>query len=78
LDEATSSIDNISQEMIVNTLKKIPNDIIIIIAAHRLDTIRDCNVIHVLSGGMISESGDHIELLKNRGIYYTLNRVNSA
>ena len=44
----------------------------LLIIAHRLSTIRSCDVICVMDDGHIVESGTHAELIKERGIYYTM------
>ena len=47
-------------------------DITTIIIAHRLSTIKNCDVIYVMDNGRIVESGNHLQLLKQRGRYYDL------
>ena len=72
LDEATSNIDTISEKYISKTISELSKDIIVIIVAHRLSTIRNCDKIFVLDRGGIMESGTHEELLKNEKYYYKL------
>jgi len=63
LDEATSSIDSYSEELIKNATKKITKDKTSIIIAHRLSTIESANKIIYMENGKILESGNHKELL---------------
>ena len=63
LDEATSSIDSYSEDLIKNATKKITKDKTSIIIAHRLSTIESANRIIYMENGMILESGNHKELL---------------
>jgi subfamily B ATP-binding cassette protein MsbA len=63
LDEATSSIDSYSEDLIKNATKKITKDKTSIIIAHRLSTIESANKIIYIENGKILESGNHKELL---------------
>ena len=63
LDEATSSIDSYSEDLIKNATKKITKDKTSIIIAHRLSTIESANKIIYMENGKILESGNHKELL---------------
>lgn len=71
-DEATSSLDNESQEYIKKTINNLVKDHTIIIVAHRLSTIIDADEIHVIDKGKLVSSGKHKELLKESKIYKTL------
>ncbi len=72
-DEATSSLDSISEQAITETIKTIkahrPN-LIVIMIAHRLSTVVHADRIYVLERGHVSESGTHAALLKKKGLYY--------
>jgi ATP-binding cassette, subfamily B, multidrug efflux pump len=72
LDEATSSVDTEIEGLIQDALKKVMKGRTSIIIAHRLSTIKNVDRIIVLSKGRIIESGNHKNLLKNKGIYYKL------
>ena len=71
LDEATSALDTLTEKEVIDNIKG--RNITILIVAHRLSTIRDCNKIIVLDKGRIAEQGVHDELLKIKdGIYRKL------
>ncbi len=71
-DEATSSLDSLTENEITDAIKQIGTtrkDMIIVIVAHRLSTVAHANTIHVLENGSIIESGSHDQLLKKSGLY---------
>ena len=65
LDEATSALDNITEQMIMNSINNISSDITIIIIAHRLTTVRECEKIFLLNKGEIEAQGTFEELIKS-------------
>ncbi|MEX2474031.1 ABC transporter ATP-binding protein/permease [Marinobacter sp.] len=69
LDEATSSLDSLSEQAILGALKEVSQQRTTLVIAHRLSTIRDANTILVMDGGQIVESGSHNELLTADGHY---------
>ena len=71
-DEATSALDNVSQEYIKKTIDNLVKDHTVIIVAHRLSTIVDADVIHVIDKGKLADSGTHEELLNNSKVYKSL------
>ncbi|MEQ1732288.1 MAG: ABC transporter ATP-binding protein [Bacteroidia bacterium] len=73
-DEATSSLDSLTEEDITNTIKEInlQAKAITILIAHRLSTIMHANRILVLEHGKIIESGSHEQLLSEKGLYYAM------
>ena len=71
-DEATSALDNNSQEYIKKTINDLVKDHTVIIVAHRLSTIKDADIIYVVEGGKIVDSGTHEELLKKSKVYKSL------
>lgn len=73
-DEATSSLDSITEEEITNTVKDLGKDKshLTILIAHRLSTIMHADRIYVLEKGNISESGNHDSLLEKKGLYYAM------
>jgi len=70
LDEATSSIDTYSEELIQNAIRKITKDRTSIVIAHRLATIKKADKIIVMESGRIVEEGKHKQLLKIENGYY--------
>lgn len=72
LDEATSAVDNETEAAIQKSLKKIAHGRTIILIAHRLSTVVHADQIHVLENGTIVESGQHDELIANKGRYQHL------
>jgi subfamily B ATP-binding cassette protein MsbA len=75
LDEATSSVDSYSEQMIQTATDTITKDRTSIVIAHRLATIKKADKILVMDAGKIVESGTHKELLKKDGYYRTLYKV---
>ena len=71
LDEATSSIDSYSEQLIQNATEKLTEGRTSLVIAHRLATIRNADMILVMDQGEIVERGTHNELLKNPDGYYT-------
>lgn len=73
-DEATSSLDSITEEEITETIRDVSviSDHITILIAHRLSTIMHADKIFVLEKGHIIESGRHEELLLEKGLYYAM------
>ena len=72
LDEATSSVDNESEELIQSATLELTKGRTSIVIAHRLSTIKNADKIVVLDKGEIIEQGTHSELIKLQGYYYTL------
>ena len=72
LDEATSSLDNETQEYIHSAIKKIRKDYTILIIAHRLSTVIDCDKILVIDKGKVVGFDTHQNLIENNAIYKKL------
>ena len=75
LDEATSNIDTETEQIIQDSLEKMMNIGTMLVVAHRLSTIQHADKIILLSHGEIVEEGSHQELLKKKGMYYNLYRL---
>ena len=78
LDEATSSVDNETEEALQKSLEIISKDRTTIVIAHRLSTIRYSDSIIVLDDGKVVESGNHEELLDNKSQYFRLWNVQTG
>ena len=72
LDEATSSVDTITENLIQQAIEKLMHGRTNFVIAHRLSTIRNADVILVVDDGKIIERGTHNELIKKRGAYFDL------
>src|SRR5262245_44826098 len=73
-DEATSSLDSLTEEEIARTIREVAGsrDVITILIAHRLSTVMHADRIYVLERGREVESGPHGELLEQKGLYYAM------
>lgn len=69
MDEATSNLDTITEELIHEIIDKLPESITVIIIAHRLRTIHNCDYIYVMNKGTIEEEGTHDCLMRKGGLY---------
>lgn len=78
LDEATSAVDNETEAAIQRSLSRLVVGRTSVIVAHRLSTVRHADVIHVVSGGRIIESGTHDELVARNGQYAALYRLQTG
>ena len=72
LDEATSSVDTRTEELVQDAMDKLTENKTSFIIAHRLSTIKNADIILVMKDGDIVEQGTHEELLKSKGFYSEL------
>jgi ATP-binding cassette subfamily B protein len=73
-DEATSSLDSLTEEEISRTMRDVAEsaDVITVLIAHRLSTVLHADTIYVLERGRIVEQGHHDDLLERKGLYYAM------
>jgi ABC-type multidrug transport system fused ATPase/permease subunit len=69
LDEPTSALDSVSEEKISTALHRLFVGRTVVVIAHRLQTVKEADIIIVVDGGQIVESGTHQALLKKKGAY---------
>ncbi len=72
MDEATSSVDTHTEQLINTMSGDLMKDKTTFIIAHRLSTIKNSDIILVVENGKIMESGNHVELLQKEGLYYQM------
>ncbi|MBD3426539.1 MAG: ATP-binding cassette domain-containing protein [Candidatus Omnitrophica bacterium] len=75
LDEATSSLDAESENMIQETIKSLQKDFTIIVVTHKLNAVRFSDIIYVLEDGKVCEAGSYTELLARKGRLYELDSL---
>ena len=72
LDEATSSVDTVTEKAIQDAIRTVIRGRTSFVIAHRLSTIREADLILVVEDGRIIEQGTHAQLMQQRGAYYEL------
>ena len=74
LDEATSSLDNITEEKIINEIEQLDKNKTIFIIAHRITTIKNCDIILEFKDGKIINSGTYYELIEKSKTFKELTK----
>lgn len=74
-DEATSMLDNETEDKIITILLNSFKETTIILIAHRLSTVKCANIVYVLNNGTVVERGSHEQLLDKKGVYYNLYNI---
>ena len=77
LDEATAAMDTATERKIQNAIDNLKQGRTIIAIAHRLSTLRDADMLNVIENGELKESGTHDELIRQKGAYFELYRLQS-
>jgi ABC-type multidrug transport system fused ATPase/permease subunit len=75
LDEVGTGLDAVSEKLVVDALNSLMKGKTSIVIAHKLSTIRFADVIFVVDEGKIIERGNHMELLKQSGVYAKLHEL---
>jgi len=65
MDEATSALDNITEKFVIEAIEQLRGDRTIIMIAHRLTTVKNCDTIYLMNEGKITEQGTYDELLEH-------------
>lgn len=72
MDEATSALDGLTEKAIMQTINDLRNDITIIIIAHRLSTVRECDQIYLVDDGKIIAQGNFLELIQKNDTFSSM------
>jgi ATP-binding cassette, subfamily B, bacterial PglK len=72
LDEATSALDNITENIVMEAINNVGNNITVIIIAHRLSTVKNCDNIFMIENGELKNQGNYQELAKNDLTFQTM------
>jgi len=65
LDEATSALDKITENLVMNSIHNLKDSMTVLLIAHRLDTVKNCDKIFFFKNGKVFDSGTYVELLAN-------------
>lgn len=72
LDEATSALDNLTEQAVMDAIRNLRHDLTVIVIAHRLSTVRDCDRIYLLGQGTILASGTFEELMERNTVFRSM------
>jgi len=73
-DEATSALDTQSEKIVQDALNTSAKGKTTVNIAHRVSTIKDCDVIFVLNGKQVAEQGKFDELMRKKGVFWNINK----
>jgi len=77
LDEATSALDNQTEEVVMEAINNLSKDITIVLIAHRLNTVKKCDVIFQFDKGKLVDEGTFEKLIQDKEIYNSISKKNS-
>ena len=69
MDEGTSALDNITEKFVIDAIERLKGERTIIMIAHRLSTVKNCDVIYLMEEGRITDQGTYDELMKNNPLF---------
>lgn len=69
MDEATSALDNLTERAVMDAVHNLEHEITIIIIAHRLSTVKECDLVYLLKNGKVAEKGTYEELLEKSEVF---------
>ena len=75
LDEATSSLDGLTEKKIMESIYKLASDITVLIIAHRLNTVKECDIIYYMDEGKIIDKGGYDELMDSNPKFKNLSKT---
>ena len=75
LDEATSALDNLTEQAVMDAVHNLGGEITIILVAHRLSTVRECDQIFLLEDGKVAEMGSYDELEASSDLFRAISNT---
>ena len=78
LDEATSSLDGTTEEAVLNAIRSASKARTVILIAHRLNTLMECDTIYVMEGGSLTDSGNYDELIRSSSAFIRMAREGAS
>ena len=78
LDEATSALDNITEQIVMKNIYSLNKELTIIVIAHRLTSIKNCDKIYLLEKGEIIDSGNFNNLFESNKLFREMNKTNKG
>ena len=75
LDEATSALDNITEKTVMDAIKNLENKISIIMIAHRLSTVKNCDNIFFLEKGQLKAQGTYNKLIQSNEVFKKMSKL---